>query len=108
MKEKKEKMVVYVLGDINDSAYAGKKTLLDDDYMKLAFVHLLKETKKHNGVVDEMEIYDVEIKGEYLDDGISQIMPFPGEEIHTIELIEDISPNKPHKVLFKHPDFYGD
>ena len=103
-----EKMVVYVVADINDSAYAGKKTVLKDDYLKQAFDHLLKETKKHNGVIDDMGLYDVELDEEFLDDGISEILPYPGEHPHTIELIEDISPNKPHKVLFKRSDFYGD
>jgi len=108
VKQKKDYRVVYIVGDINDADYVGKKVVLKDEFFEKAFDYFLKETKKHKGDYGEMDVtnFDPEEVGFYDEEMFEFIPSCNGEEPHTIESIEDISPNKPHKMLFKNMGRY--
>ena len=111
MKEKKEKVekrIIYVIGDWGDADYVSVKVSLTEKTLENAFEYFLNEVKKHKGIIEKMEVFNVE-SDDFYDEEVSEFIPFARDEfVHRIEFVQDISPNKPHKVLFKHPDFYGD
>lgn len=108
MKNKKtEEKVIYVVGDINDADYVGVKITLTDKSLEKAFKYFLKEVKKHNGIIENMEVFNIESEDIY-DEDVSEFIPYARNDFaHTIHLVQDISPDKKHKTLFRNEYYFN-
>ena len=100
------KRIIYVVGDGGDADYVSVKVTLTEKTLENAFEYFLNEVKKHNGEVENMEVFNVESDDFYGED-ISEFLPFARDEfVHKIKLIQDISPEKKHVTLYRSEDYY--